>query len=120
MCYNISRFNSEISFLERYVVQNSFPCALVKSVIGNVSNFLMSPNNVVVTAENKPLFCAIPFITFRTNSLIKNSLREIIKANYTHLILKLVFVSSFKVRSFFEFKDCAPTSLVSNTVYLFI
>ena len=41
------------------------------------------------------------------------------EANYPHLKLKLVIVNSFKVVSFFKFNDCAPTSLVSNAVYLF-
>ena len=84
-----------------------------------VSDVLSSPNISAITAEKKPLFCVIPFLKFRTNSLIKKSLREFIKDNYRHLKLKLIFDHSFKVCSFFKFEDSAPTSLVSNAVYLF-
>ena len=119
ICSSLSRFNSELEFLKRYFTQNRFPCAVVNSMIFKFSNVVRSTNTPVLTAEKKSLFCAIPFISFRANSQIKKCLREILKTNYPHLKMKLVFVNNFKVGSFFKFKDRPPTSLVSNAVYLF-
>ena len=80
---------------------------------------LRSTKTPVLTAEKKSSFCAILFISLRANSQIKKCGREILRTNYPHLKMKLVFVNSFKVGSFFKFKDRPPTSLVSNAVYLF-
>jgi len=119
ICSNLSKFNSELDFLKKYFTQNGFPSALVSSMIIKFSDVMRCTNTPVSTADKKPLFCAIPFISFRANSQIKKCLRDILRTNYPHLKMKLVFVNSFKVGSFFKFKDRPPQSLVSNAVYLF-
>ena len=88
-------------------------------MIFEFSDVLRSPNNPVLTADKKSLLCAIPFINFRANSNIKKCLREILKTNCPHLKIKLVFVNTFKVGSFFKLKDRPPTSIESNATYLF-
>ena len=72
-CSIISRLNSEIDFLERNIVQNWFPCTLVNTMIGKLSDVLQVPNSSAFIAEKIHLFCSTLFISVRTNSLIKNS-----------------------------------------------
>ena len=102
ICSNLSRFNSELDFLKRYFGKNKFSRALVNSIIWKFFDVSSSPDNSVLTAD-KPLFCINPFISFRANFQIKKCVREIIRADYPHLKVKLVFVISTKVVSLFKF-----------------
>ena len=95
-------------------MENRCPYVLLNIVVDRVPTVLKSLKNYLITVENKALFCAIPFESFKTTSLSKYASRENIKGNYKHLEKQLVFVNSFEVGSFFIFKDRAPTSLVSN------
>ena len=118
ICSDFHKFSTETTFLRNYFQQNGFPCSLVNKAINLTADSLRTSIQIP-SVEKKSIYCCIPFISHKTNSFIKKSMRDIVSKNYPHLNLRLIFTNSFTVSSFFRFKDRVPTELVSNAVYLF-
>ena len=84
ICSSFYRFSTETTFLRNYFKQNGFPFSLVKNAINLITDIYSD-----LIGGKKSINCCIHFISHKTNSLIKNSMRDIVSKNHPHFNLRL-------------------------------
>ena len=80
-------------------------------------NSLKNPKPIVATAEQKIVYCKIPFMSKWHNKTFKNGMSHILQEYFPHINMRLVFSNNFSIGRMFSFKDCVPKLMKSNIVY---
>ena len=115
-CY--TNFHKEVVLLKTYFYNNGFTTNLFESI---VNKFLLNkycPKQPIPTVDKEVIYLRIPYLGEVTNKL-QRSLNNTLSKAYPDKIFRFVAMNTFKINSFFRFKDVLPTALRSSTVYQF-
>ena len=117
ICSSNSSFWSEIEKLKSFFSKNGYPSHTIDKCITSKINTISKSQPIIQTAEKKPLFVVIPYMSNSSNKTMSREILEIVKRFYPQLELKILFKNDFSISSFFRFKDRVSTLLRSNLVY---
>ena len=109
--------HEEVEKLKIIFAKNGYPSKFVDKCIFNFFNKIYEKRSVVVDPTPKKEFMLVlPFlgsISWKTKSALIRSFREFVPSSK----LKVVFKSSKRLSSYFQFKDSFPKSLTSGVIY---
>ena len=88
----------------------------IDSCIKSFLNKLYTPKVVVTNVPKRNVFVKLPFLG-STSFEIRKKLQKLFSDKLTSCNLKIVFMSTVRVKSFFTFKGKLPKMLLSGIVY---
>ena len=106
----------EFSFIKNLLQQNGFPLYLIEKVIRKTLDNLMNPKPVVLTVPKDKIVFKLPYMGPLSNLIIKK-LKKVLRANFTTVDIRPIFVNTRSIGSFFSFKDKIPISICSSVIY---
>ena len=113
---NFNLFNSEIENLNQYFNNNGYPLRLVQSITKKFLNKIFTQKQLQVTVPKEKIFIPLQYFGSPSQELIKIFKNNLANA-YPQIEFKFCFNNSFKISSFFRFKDKLPASCVP-TLYI--
>ena len=108
--------HEEVENLKKIFSKNGYPSKFVDRCIFNFFNKIYEKRNPVHTVPKKEFMMVLPFLgstSWKTKSTLIRSFREFMPFSK----LKIVFKSSKRLSSCFQFKDKIPKSLMSGVIY---
>ena len=118
ICNNWNSFHNDIENIKSKLIKNAYPPFLIDKVIKKYLNYKFSSNQNQLKDTSDVHYFKLPYIGNLSHH-IKNKLsklcKEFCKENFN---IKLVF-NSFKIKSYFSYKDPIPDDLKSFLVYKF-
>ena len=102
--------------LKKIFSKNGYPSKFVDRCIFNFFNKIYEKRNPVHTVPKREFMMVLPFLgstSWKTKSTLIRSFREFMPFSK----LKIVFKSSKRLSSCFQFKDKIPKSLMSGVIY---
>ena len=111
-------FHREISFLLDYFKTNNFPLNIVYKQIKSFLNKLYEPKELQIIVPKKRLYIKFPYFGYISEK-IKDDINKLLTKYFSHLDLRLCFVNSFQIGSFFNHKDRLDDDMCSSIIYLF-
>lgn len=118
ICSNYSDLHIEFEFLTNLFLNNGFPKFLIESQIFNFLNSIYDKSPPFQTVSKKVIYSTFPYIGSLTTDLEKELLTTLSK-HLPHCNFKLIFNNSFKIASFFHYKDKLQKSIRSSLIYKF-
>ena len=115
---NYQNFHIELDFLKGYFSRNNYPLNFIETCFRAKLSLIFDPPAKFHTADRKPFYISIPFISYTENNKIKIGIKSLIGQFYPQLDLKVIFYNRLTIGSFFA-KQQVPTRLRSNIVYWF-
>ena len=88
---------------------------------GNVNRFLLNifqPKTPIITVKKMEMYVKLPFLGDTSNK-IEMALKKTLTNFYPYIDFKFIHTNSFRIRSFFNFKDRLPEPLRSSIIYNF-
>ena len=116
ICCDFKTFHFEIDHLKTILIKNNYPLNFIDSCIKSFLNKLYTPKVVIPNVPKRNVFVKLPFLG-STSFQIRKKLQKLFSDKLTSCNLKIVFTSSFRVKSFFTFKDKWPKMLLSGLAY---
>ena len=117
-CSNWLNFSEEASKLEKYFLDNNFPAHLFPKQLKIFLDSILRPKLPVISVPKCTKYISFPYLGSKSKQL-QRELLQIISNHYTFIDLKIVFSNSFKIGSFFHFKDSLQSLMRSGVVYLY-
>ena len=118
ICNNWKSFHNDIENIKSNLIKNAYPPFLIDKVIKKYLDYKFSSNQNQLKDKSDVHYFKLLYIGNLSHH-IKNTLsklcKEFCKENFN---IKLVF-SSFKIKSYFSYKDSIPNDLKSFLVYNF-
>ena len=117
LCSNWSLINNEVNKLKDIFIKNGYPKTVFHSCVRRFFDKLFRPKQSSDTDKTEVTMC-LPYlgtISLKTRRRLKN----IMKQSLPKINLNVIFRSSCRIRSFFNFKDKLSTDLVSHLIYKF-
>ena len=121
--YNISsnyvNFHSEVEFLKKFFTDNGFPVGLF---LTHVKKFLAKKYDPIEPTSSS----ADNFIYFSLNYFgpqsekLKTDLQALFQKYFTNVNFRIILTNSFKVGSFFNYKDRLPCDARSSVIYSYV
>ena len=115
---NWNSFHNDIGSIKPNFIKNAYPQFLIDKIIKRYLNFKFSSKQNQLKDSSDVHYFKLPYISNLSHH-IKNKLsklcKEFCKENFN---IKLVF-NSFKIKSYFSYKDPIPDDLKSFLVYKF-
>ena len=113
-------FHKELEFLKSFFLSNGFNSSLfhrtVKHFLDNIFHSRVHPPPP--TVEKQKIYIVIPFLEYLTDKLDAD-LKKSLSKFYPQIDFNFVFKNTFKIGSFFYFKDRLPTPIRSSGAYKF-
>lgn len=109
-------FSLEIENLKSYFTSNGYPEKLFDRCVSKFLNKIHNPSVPVHTVNRDTRFLSLPFLGPPSIKFSK-FLMKLLNENYPQIQFKIAFNNSFKINSFFKFKDKLPDSLCSCVIY---
>ena len=116
ICCDFKTFHFEIDHLKTILIKNNYPLNFIDSCIKSFLNKLYTPKVVVTNVPKRNVFNKLPFLG-STSFEIRKKLQKLFSDKLTYCNLKIVFMSTVRVKSFFTFKEKLPKMLLSELVY---
>ena len=113
-----SSFHNEIMFLKKYFSDNGFTVNFFEKLVYKFLNAHYQPKISVPTVHKQVLYVKLPYLGQVTSKMI-NILTDNLRKFYPQVDFRFVPVNSFKISSYFNFKDRLPTDLRSSVIYKF-
>ena len=117
-CSNWLNFSEEVTQLEKYFQQNSYPLHVFHQQVKTFLNSIFHPKLAIPTVPKCKKYYSFPFMGPYTKTIQKELLLLITKY-YPFLDPKLIFSNSFKIGSFFHFKDAFEPLMRAGVVYIY-
>ena len=105
---SFTNYLSEINDLRVYFLKNFYPLRVVDKIIDATFTSIVEPKEVYAAAPKEKLFVKIPYLSKVSNKTMKSEILALVERFYPQIDLKIVFVNSFNIGSFFKFKDVVP------------
>ena len=118
ICSDYTLFHLEVERLREILKTNSYPLGVIEQCIITFLNKLYVPKKVYLTAPKKEVFIILPYLGTMSSNL-KRKLHSIFAKSLPACNLKIIFKSTNRLSSFFNFKDVLPRELRSHLVYKF-
>ena len=115
---NFGVLHRELKFLINYFQENNFPIHLVHNQIRSFLNKIYEPVPQPLIVPRKCIYVKLPYFGYISEK-IKQEILKILEKYFPHLDLKICFVNSLQIGSFFNHKDRLATGMCSSIVYLF-
>ena len=103
--------------LRLYFIQNCYPLKVINRIIDATFTSIVEPKEVYAAAPREQVFVKIPYLSKVSNKNMKSEILALVEKFYPQIDLKVIFVNSFNIGSFFKFKDVVPNLMRSNVVY---
>ena len=85
-------------------------------LVNSFLNNKYKPQHCVPTVSKEVIYLSLPFLG-NVSVKIKDTLLQNLQKFYPQINFKIILTNSFKIGSFFHFKDQMPTALRSSVVY---
>ena len=108
--------HEEIEKLKKIFSKNGYRMKFIDRCIYKFLNKIYSKKEVVTTVPKKELSIILPFLG-SVSWKIRNDLLRSLETNVPFCKLKIIFKTSKRLSSCFNFKDRFPKSLVSDVIY---
>jgi hypothetical protein len=118
VCSNYQLLHNEFDFLRSFFTSNGYPLGLVNSHIQKFLHKKFEPNPAILTAAKNKLYFTFPYFGSQSDNL-KRELTVLLSTYFPNISFQLIFVNTFKIGTFFRYKDDLPASLRSCLVYKF-
>lgn len=117
VCSNYSFLHKEFEFLVQFFRSNGYCSSFVKRQINLFLNRKYSTDQPVVS-NNKLLYVSMPYFGPQSVNLEKD-LSKLLHKYFINIDFKIVLTNSFRIGSFFNYKDKLPTSMLNSVIYDF-
>ena len=111
-----SSFHNEITFLKKYFNDNGFTINLFEKLVNKYLNARYQPKIRVPTVNKEVIYVKLPYLG-QVSTKITDMLTDNMSKFYPQIDFRFIPVNSFKISSFFNFKDRLPSALRSSVVY---
>jgi hypothetical protein len=119
LCSDFSFIDKEFNFLINFFKNNCFPKKLVYNHVSRFLNNIYQPPAPISTVSKDSRFIMFPFLGNNFSSELKNELNIVLVKHFPHIKFNFIFNNSFKIGSFFTFKDKLPKPVRSSILYKF-
>ena len=116
ICCDFKTFPFETDHLKTILIKNNYQLNFIDSCVKSFLNKLYTPEVVIPNVPKRNVFVKLPFLR-STSFQIRKKLQKLFSDKLTSCNLKIVFMSSVRVKSFSTFKDKLPKMLLSGLVY---
>lgn len=117
ICSTPSLLQSALKDLRNLLLQNGFPLGIINFHMNDVlKKNRNNPNNPISTVPKKDLMIVLPYLGLESNQIAKR-LKSCVYKFYSFVNLKVIFVNSRQIKSFFPYKDRLNRSQRSRVVY---
>ena len=116
LCSSYFEFQKEIEFLQTYFINNGYPLTLFKSCLSGYLNKLSQTNQTISTVSKKIVHFSFPYYDEFSTEFCEY-VSTILNKNHPYLDFRFALVNSFKIKSFFQYKDQLTVDLCSNIIY---
>ena len=118
ICNNWNSFHNDIENIKSNLIKNAYPPFLIDKVIKKYLNYKFSSNQNQLKDTSDVHYFKLPYISnlsHHIKSKLSKLCKEFCKENFN---VKLVF-TSFKIKTYFSYKDRIPDDLKSFVIYKF-
>ena len=118
ICNNWNYFHTDIESIISNLIKNAYPQFLIDKVINTISFLVTKINWKHIWRTHSNKYYKLPYIgnlSHHNKNKLSKLCKEFCKENFN---MKLVF-NSFKIKSYFSYKDPIPDDLKSFLVYKF-
>ena len=120
--YNLSSsfllFHKELDFLKGFFLSNGFSNCLFYRSVRRFLNNIFQPKVCSPTVAKQRIYIILPFLEYLCDK-VDADLKSSLSRFYPQVDFRFVFKNTFRVGSFFHFKDRLPTSIRSSVIYKF-
>jgi len=117
ICSSYDNFHKEISFLKSYFVSNGYSANLFYRYVRQFLDRKYSQFEHIVE-DRETFYLSLPYFGTQSEKL-KKDLDVILNKYFSHINFTIVLSNSFRIGSFFSFKDKLPCALRSKVIYKF-
>jgi hypothetical protein len=117
VCSQFSRVHEEFETLKRFFIANGFPLPLINAQIKKYLASKFTPQ-VKDVSQQRNFYCCIPYFGPSSETLAHET-NLLFSKYFANVNLKVILVNSFKIGSFFPYKDTLPKHMRSSLVYKF-
>ena len=114
----MSEYHLEVAKLKEILLKNGYPRKIIDACVFKFLNKVFEPKPVTLTVPKKQLFIVLPFMG-NMSGVIKTGLSKALQKRLRFCKLRVIFKSTNRLKSYFNFKDVLPEPLRSCQVYKF-
>ena len=121
-CFNLvsdmSKFHLEVAKLKEILLKNGYPRKIIDACVFKFLNKFFEPKPVTLTVPKKQLFIVLPFMG-NMSGVIKTGLSKALQKRLPFCKLRVIFKSTNRLKSYFNFKDVLQEPLRPCQIYKF-
>lgn len=111
-------FHNEVQFLKNFFTNNGYSSHLFSKLVNKFLCKRYQPTQLIPTVRKEEIYISLPYlgeVSKKLQQQLKNGLTKF----YPQLNFNFIHTNSFKISSFFHYKDRLPSELRSSVVYCF-
>ena len=112
----MSKFQLEVAKLKEILLKNGYPRKIIDAWVFKFLNNFFEPKPVTLTVPKKRLFIVLPFMG-NMSGLIKTGLSKALQKGLHFCKLRVIFKSTNRLKSYFNFKDVLPEPTIIQYNY---
>jgi len=116
ICTNFKDLHVEFDYLKQFFSQNGFPTRLVETQIRRFLSRLYNPPAVQYSPHKEPFYFSLPYFGHQSEKL-KIELFSLLSEFYPQCSFNIILTNTFKIGSFFIYKDRLPPRARHSVVY---
>ena len=109
-------FDSEVTTLRKFFLSNGYTKHIFENQVFKFLNNFYQPSNQIPTANKEVMYISLPYLG-ETSNKIECALQKSFKNFLPHINFRFIHNNTFKIKSFFNFKDKLPLTIRASTVY---
>ena len=111
-------FHNEVQFLKNFFTNNGYSSHLFNKLVNKFLCNHYQPTQPIPTVRKEEIYISLPFLGDVPKKL-HQQLRNGLTKFHPQLHLNFIHTNSFKISSFFHYKDRLPSELPLSVVYCF-
>ena len=115
ICSSYYLLDLEFQFIRKHLKNNGFPTTLVNDIIGSFLNNRYDRQNYIDSSA-QCFYVTLPYFGKHSEKL-KSDLSVLFCKYFKDISFNFILVNSFKIDSFFSFKDRLPKGMRSSLIY---
>ena len=116
ICSDYLTMHREFRNIRCLLQRNGFPLSVVDRCLRTVLDHAIAKKPNCPTVERKELLLVLPF-TGKQGLLVRSKLTRMCRRFFPMAKLRVVFTTSYQIKSLFRFKDRMPAAMRSSVVY---
>jgi len=116
ICSDYHSLHNEFDFLRRFFVDNGYPSFLVNKYVRRFLDNLYNSKQSVNVPSDDCCYISIPYFGYQSEKL-RSHLQSLLRKFYHGINFRIILVNSFKIGSFFRYKDRIPVGMQASLVY---